>query len=500
MSRDAVASIVAAAPEIRAEPPRPLIRELPPADPYPVDALGVVLSRAARAIHDRVQAPLAICGQSVLAAATLSVQAHADVVLPTCQAKPTSMYLVTVAATGERKSAVDTEALAPVREREAKLRSMHEAEHLAYVCAVEAWKAAHDAKVKELKKKDRAALEAALRELGPEPKAPLAPILTCPEPTYEGLCRLLGAGQPSIGIFAAEGGQFIGGHGMSDDAKLRTSAGMSACWDGEPIKRVRAQDGLLLLPGRRIAMHLMAQPDVAAAWLGDRLLLDQGLMSRVLVTAPTPASGTRLWRDPSIESSRALEGYNSVLGDILQRQTRVALGARNELAPRQLPLSAAARSVWITFADHVETRLGNGGELDLVRGLANKLPEHAARIAGVLTLVGDLDAGEISGHEMEAGIAIVEHYAIEALRLSGASRISADLMEAQRLLTWLLTTWLHPLVSLPDIYQRGPKSIRDKATAHRCVTILSDHGWLATAPPCEINGAHRREVWRIIRG
>ena len=46
MSRDAVASIVAAAPEIRAEPPRPLIRELPPADPYPVDALGVVLSRS----------------------------------------------------------------------------------------------------------------------------------------------------------------------------------------------------------------------------------------------------------------------------------------------------------------------------------------------------------------------------------------------------------------------------------------------------------------------
>jgi hypothetical protein len=71
MSRDAVAAIVAAAPEVKAEPPRPLMRELPPADPYPVDALGNMLTEAARAVHDRVQAPLATCSQSVLAVATL---------------------------------------------------------------------------------------------------------------------------------------------------------------------------------------------------------------------------------------------------------------------------------------------------------------------------------------------------------------------------------------------------------------------------------------------
>ena len=72
MSHDTVRSIIAAAPEMKGEPPRPLMRELPPADPYPVDALGEVLAPAARAIHDRIQAPLAICGQSVLAAATVT--------------------------------------------------------------------------------------------------------------------------------------------------------------------------------------------------------------------------------------------------------------------------------------------------------------------------------------------------------------------------------------------------------------------------------------------
>jgi putative DNA primase/helicase len=72
MSGEAVRQIVDQASEAKLEPPRPLIRQLPPADPFPVDALGDVLEAATRAINDRVRAPMAICGQSTLAAATLA--------------------------------------------------------------------------------------------------------------------------------------------------------------------------------------------------------------------------------------------------------------------------------------------------------------------------------------------------------------------------------------------------------------------------------------------
>jgi hypothetical protein len=191
---------------------------------------------------------------------------------------------------------------------------------------------------------------------------------------------------------------------MTDDAKLRTAAGLSALWDGEPIKRVRGVDGSIVLPGRRV--HLMVQPNVAAIWFADHLLIDQGLLSRVLATAPEPASGTRMWKEASPESDAAMKRYGARLLDILERPLPLAEGTRNELAPRTLPLSPGARKLWIAFANHVEVRLGAGGELEPVRGFANKLPEHAARIAAVPALVDDIEAGEVGTDKMEAGIAL----------------------------------------------------------------------------------------------
>jgi Protein of unknown function (DUF3987) len=349
-------------------------------------------------------------------------------------------------------------------------------------------------------KGDRARIKQTLDALGTPPLPPLEPVLTCSEPTYEGMCKLLAVGQPSIGIFAAEGGQFVGGHGMADDAKLRTASGLSKVWDGEPLDRVRANDGFTVLPGRRVAIHLMVQPDVAAIWFGDRLLVEQGLLSRVLLTAPRSASGTRMWKEPQPESDATMKRYGARILDILERPLPLAEGMRNELSPRGLLLSPDARRVWIGFHDHVEERLIPGGELEAVRGLANKLPEHAARIAAVLALADNIETGAVGTAEMEAGILLAQHYAAEAMRLFGASRVSSELREAQQLLGWLLNTWREPHVSLPDIYQRGPSAIRDKAHAHSAVGILMDHGWLIEAGAGEIDGTPRRETWLIVRG
>src|SRR3984893_13986467 len=258
-------------------------------------------------------------------------------------------------------------------------------------------------------KGNRATIKAALDALGPAPAAPLEPVMTCPEPTFEGLCKLFAVGQPSLGIFATEGGQFVGGHGMSDDAKLRTAAGLSKLWDDGETRRVRSGDGAIMLRGRRLTVHLMAQPDVAGMMLTERLLADQGLLSRFLITAPDSAAGLRLWHEPKPESGAVLKRYGARLLGILEEPQLLAVGKSNELAPRSLTLSSGARGLWIAFADHVERAIAPNGALEPVRGLANKLPEHAARLAAILALVDDLGAPEIGPNHMRAGIALAEH-------------------------------------------------------------------------------------------
>jgi Protein of unknown function (DUF3987) len=502
MSREHVRAIINTALEVAPEPPRPLMRELPPADPFPVEALGDVLAPAARAINDRVQAPLAICGQSVIAAATLAVQAHADVVLPIGggRARPISNYFASVATTGERKTECDQQAGWPIRKREKALRDKYDADLPVYINDKAGWDKARDAAMKR-GKGDRAAIRDALNALGPEPTPPLVPMLTCPEPTFEGLCKLFAAGQPSLGIFSAEGGQFIGGHGMNEDNKLKTAAGLSCAWDGEPIRRVRAGDGASILCGRRLAAHLMVRPDVAGILFRDRLLADQGLLSRLLVTAPESAAGTRLWREERPETDRDLRRYGARLLEVLETPLPLVHGKSNELEPRSLPLAPAARQLWIGFVDHVEKAIAPAGPLSSVRGIANKLPEHAARLAAVLILVRDIHATTIGAEAIEAGIALAEHYAAEALRLFGASQVNPDLRLAQGLLSWLLNRWNEPAISLPDIYQRSLNAIGDQATARRLVALLEDHGWLVRVPEgALVAGQQRREAWRIVRG
>lgn len=248
-------------------------------------------------------------------------------------------------------------------------------------------------------------------------------------------------------------------------------------------------------------MHLMVQPAVADIWLRDRLLADQGLISRLLPSAPDSAMGTRMYREGSAEGDRAMARYGARLFAILEAPLPLVAGKPNELEPRRLGVSPAARRLWIKFADYIEAMLGPDGELRAISGIANKLPEHAARIAGVLTLVRNIDAGEIASPDMAAGIELAQHYAAEALRLEGGSRVSAELRLAQRALDWLLRQWGEPAISLPDLYQRGPGAIRDAAAARKAVGILEDHGWLVRiAEGAAVAGARRREAWRIVRG
>ena len=418
------------------EDPLPLTRAVPLADPYPVDALGLTLSTAARAVQAMTQAPIDLCANAVLAVAALATQTHADIVLPSGEVKPLSLYLLTIAASGERKSATDSYALSSIKAQEAELRRTHADEMVTYQNAHDAWAAQRQG---ILKQHNGSAVEckAALDLLGPEPQPPLTPILTFNDLTIDGVVKLLMSGQPSIGLFAAEGGTVIGGHAFAKDAKLRTASMLSDLWDTGRLTRIRSGDGASAITGRRLSMHIMVQPDVAAMLLGDPLFKEQGLLSRILIAAPESAQGTRMWSEPAPQHKKALQAFESMINDLYQRSMPLRDGMRNELDPPQIRLTPDAHNLWVKVHNEVERRLGPGGDLEPIKGFAAKLPEHATRIAGVIAKMEYPDACEISADTLAGGITLARHYAGTASRLHGVAQINADLRDAQSLLDWI---------------------------------------------------------------
>ncbi|MBC3195501.1 DUF3987 domain-containing protein [Pseudomonas poae] len=99
------------------QPPRPLIESNPVAQLYPVQALGGILGPAVERMAEVIGVPQALAAQSMLAASALATQGHAGLQLDG-RNYPLSLYLITVAASGDRKTAADRCALLPARQWE----------------------------------------------------------------------------------------------------------------------------------------------------------------------------------------------------------------------------------------------------------------------------------------------------------------------------------------------------------------------------------------------
>lgn len=474
---------------------RPLFRELPAPQAFPIEALGP-LHNAALAIHHGTQAPLAMCAQSALAAATLAAQAQRDVILPGGGRKPLTGIFASIAESGERKSSVDRVALDAVYQVEQEWRQQSEGERLAHMNDKAAWDSARD-KVKR-GKNDMATARNALDALGPEPKAPPHPMLLVADPTPEALTLHLGQGRPMAGVFTAEGGLLIGGAAFNDEARMRTAALLNTLWDGDPIRRLRVGTGEKFLPGRRCSAHVMLQPVVADTLFGDSMLDGIGLLARMLIVAPNSSAGTRLYREPDRGTDLVLNDYNNRLAYLLKRQLVTRPDMPDALDPPPMRLSPEAKAVWIRFHDECERAIAPNGRLSTIRAFGAKLPEHAGRLAAVLTLFDDPDAMEVHEDAMQSGVTLANYYASEMLRLNGGATVSTELRTAQRLLNW----WQgqpNPILHLAMIYQFGPSELREAKAARAAATILTESGWIERLPPSTfVDGKPRKEVWRLV--
>jgi putative DNA primase/helicase len=490
-------------PEIRNEP-EPLRAPLPSAEPYPVDALGEVLGLAAKAINESVKAPLALCCQSVLAAASLATQAHCDIRLPWGERKPLSLFLLTVGVSGERKSGVDDLVLGAAKAQERIEMEFYANDVKEYEIALASWNHAAEAARKAATNGKKCVVSAdqvraAVKQCGEKPIPPIAPMRFVSDPTVEGLYKLLAISRPSVALFSDEGGLLIGGHALNSDNALKTMARWCKLWDGSPFDRVRAGDGAGILYGRRMAIHQLAQPDVMVTLLSDRMANGQGLLARCLVAWPESTIGTRQvdgfeWAG----DRRELKRLFAVLKGLMEAMPRCGK-TEQELDPVELPLSDEAKAMAVAASNQFETLMGKGADLAELTDRASKAVEQACRIAGVLAVIeGGLFIQEIGTEHLERGLILLQWYLAEALRIRGVAAIPQSVTDAEMLMTWLKSQSLYIFRS-KQVLNRGPSPIRNKTRLMSAIAELIQNGYLVENKPGEVvEGVKTRKSWRVL--
>jgi hypothetical protein len=485
--------------------PLPLMGTVAEPIPFPTQALGHAMRGAVEAIAAIAFVPPSMAAASVLSACSLALQGHADVKLPTEQYRPISLFMVSVAESGDRKSTADELAMRAVAVFQRELNETYAAEKAQLAADLDGWNETRKATIAANKSQGREALTEALRSLGPKPSEPMEPVMVARSGTTQGLVKLMEKGRPSIGLMSDEGGSFLGGYGMTDDALLHTISTLSDCWDGKPVQRLTAGEGSSLIYGRRLSVHLMVQPSVAPRLFGSTEAKGQGILSRILPTCPASLAGTR-FVDPDraveVEHTRQLDGFTYKLGLILNEPLPFDK-EKNALVPRYYPLSEEGRRLWWDFYNENEAKVAPGGELEEIKGFVGKIAEQAARIAAVLALFEQgRKIPEIDARIVARAIEIARFYLTEACRMIGVAPVAENVGQAQILSNWLRDTWKENLISIRAICQKGPNQIRKLGSdqIRDVVDVLVRHNHLSPRLPTggPVNGAHAIDAWRIL--
>ena len=390
-------------------PPQPLLETSQAPLDYPVTALGDLLGPAVERMAEVIGVPQAMAAQSVLATSALATQGHANVHL-NGRVYPLSLYLLSIAASGDRKTVVDKLALQPAREWE-RLQWQAYREKLSRYPATLAQS-----------QKQMATIDCHTDtpiQIEPEP---VAPRLISSEPTIEALTKSLCLGLPSMGLFSDEGGQFLGSSTMSRDNRLKAVTTLSSAWDGNPIDHSRSMAGESLRAyDRRLSLLLMLQP-----YLAGRLLKGP-VAQRPRHLRPLPDHlATELGRTALLSAGGSHPRHQSqTLHPTNHRPAATSLGNRQRW--RATPRSPTPEEPGPTNLDqparHHRSPTGRVRRTGQRTTSASKAADNLLRIAGVLAVLEDRDLIEVT-HILSAKRSAARRIHTRGRSESGKSKIT----------------------------------------------------------------------------
>jgi hypothetical protein len=439
---------IAAAAVARAEEDREPLSDWPSLIPLDApllptlerDVLPGWLGDYVAALADATETPLELAASQSLAAVSTAVARRYRVLVQPGYTEPTNLWLACALAPGNRKSAVQSAAMAPLQawERDESVRLGPEIE-LAKSDVKTAEARAKDMRTRAAKA-ERAEAEALAREVA-EIEATMPSILIVPQlwtsdVTPEQLGALLADQGERMAWLSSEGGIFdlLAGRYSSGipnlDLVLKSHSG-----DADRVDRRSRSPVFLRNP--LLTIGLSPQPDVLRGLASKPGFRGRGLLGRFFWFLPQSTLGYRTLAAAPVSDAIG-QAYHDGIRRILN--TPLMLNDDEQECPHLLHLSPEAEVEWLDFARHIEAQMRPGGRFEHAQDWAGKAPGAGARLAGVFHVV------ETGGTEPEISkdtitralnlVSLASHHALAAFDLMGADEAVDG---ARTVLRWVVS-------------------------------------------------------------
>lgn len=455
----------------KCQPPRPLLPEIAAPNEYPVKALPPLMRDAALAIADHVMAPLALAGQSIVGAAVHLAQTRVNAPhMHSPSGMPSSVFLLTLGESGDRKSATRKLAFKEIDDKEKADRAAYQTE-----CA----NIINQANQLTSKKAREQFMDS--HPLPPDPSTQYT------DATFERIAADFIRGKACASWDTDEGGQMLGGASLKSETRTASIGGLCKAFDDGRFERSRAASNAEVSGiafRRRLSIHLMAQPVAVAEALADPLLRGQGFLPRFLFTSPQSLAGTRILTPERMARKSygdpRLQRYWQRCREIMASAPHI--DESGEVVAPALDMDRDAAAIWLEFYNETESEQSTLGRYAGLRPFAARAGEQARRLAAVFACFEGVE--EIDGDCMRRACELVRHSLAEWLRYTDAETIHPDLRDAAAVMAWMRDPVRADSWRTFDKVKAGkswPPAARSAKVRDRLLGVLVEYGHLLTS-------------------
>lgn len=468
--------------------PQPL-RRYERADEYPVQSLPAAIADAVEEVAGYVKAPVAMVAACALSVVSAAVQTRFSVQRDAALRGPASLYFLTVAESGERKSTVDKLFMAPLHEWEAKQTREAKEQKAQYDAALEDWEAegkALDERVQQGMHNAHLGTEfdPRVRHELQKPQPPRIPRMLRGDDTPEALAIAMQS-YPVAAVISAEAGVIFGSHSMGADSVQRNLAQANLMWDGGPLDQDRITRERIRIEDLRVTMGLQVQPAVLQNFIQRTGGLARGIgyFARFLFCQPETTQGSRYYAPPPSDMP-ALRAFHARVTALLAMPAE--FDDFDRLVSHYVPLTPQAHECWYRFHDEVEEQMGGDDLYSRIRDVASKAAENAARLACCFHVFGNSPEAAIERETMADACALMRWYLDEAVRFGRAADMTEEIRGAEMLEQWLVTQLRKSPgadITVNMVRQKGPNALRVRQKLDAAVELLEDHGRIRIIRP-----------------